>query len=272
MKKTLKYGMLASAMGVMVGMAGEAGAVTFDLSTLNLTREGSKPPYSYGGGTDPVSGTTIFSASGGQQNAWSEGTGAGAAAIEFQSTFGEGNNSSKVYVGSGGPGFSLPGTGGVAALSGTETSVGANNSLYSGVYSLGNGFPFYFLFVNSSLTAPGSATLNSFYISATSSPLEVIGLNGTANTGGTVIDSQLISASTTTQKVTLNWTGVTEIDILSATSGSYFGYGATPSGFYVNDIEANDPVPTPEPGTMVLLGLGMAGLAVYGKRRNNNKA
>ncbi|MDD2852971.1 MAG: PEP-CTERM sorting domain-containing protein [Desulfuromonadaceae bacterium] len=30
--------------------------------------------------------------------------------------------------------------------------------------------------------------------------------------------------------------------------------------------------PVPEPGTIALLGLGMAGLAVYGKRRKNNKA
>ncbi|QEM70211.1 PEP-CTERM sorting domain-containing protein [Geobacter sp. FeAm09] len=30
--------------------------------------------------------------------------------------------------------------------------------------------------------------------------------------------------------------------------------------------------PVPEPGTIALVGLGMVGLAIYGKRRQNNKA
>jgi len=34
----------------------------------------------------------------------------------------------------------------------------------------------------------------------------------------------------------------------------------------------NTTAPVPEPGTIALLGLGMAGLAVYGKRRQTNKA
>ncbi|MDD2852970.1 MAG: PEP-CTERM sorting domain-containing protein [Desulfuromonadaceae bacterium] len=43
----------------------------------------------------------------------------------------------------------------------------------------------------------------------------------------------------------------------------------------VGAISSAAPVETPavpEPGTIALLGLGMAGLAVYGKRRKNNKA
>lgn len=37
-------------------------------------------------------------------------------------------------------------------------------------------------------------------------------------------------------------------------------------------VYGNDLTPVPEPGTMVLLGIGMFGLAIYGKRRMNKEA
>ena len=37
-------------------------------------------------------------------------------------------------------------------------------------------------------------------------------------------------------------------------------------------VKGNDLAPVPEPGTMVLLGFGMLGLAIYGKRRMNKDA
>jgi len=45
--------------------------------------------------------------------------------------------------------------------------------------------------------------------------------------------------------------------------------GPSTDGF---DINAVGVAPVPEPGTMILLGLGMAGLAIFGKRRKINKA
>lgn len=43
----------------------------------------------------------------------------------------------------------------------------------------------------------------------------------------------------------------------------------SPDGFDVNAVGV---APVPEPGTMMLLGIGMLGMAVYGKRRMNKEA
>jgi hypothetical protein len=40
----------------------------------------------------------------------------------------------------------------------------------------------------------------------------------------------------------------------------------------VTSVSDSLPQPVPEPGTMALVGIGMAGLVVYGKRRQNRKA
>jgi len=87
------------------------------------------------------------------------------------------------------------------------------------------------------------------------------------------------------------YSGAALVDTATASSVSAFNPGTAPvltvTGTDITEVvwgSTNDgvglalyggagaPSTVPEPGTMMLLGLGMAGLAVYGKRRQNNKA
>jgi hypothetical protein len=103
--------------------------------------------------------------------------------------------------------------------------------------------------------------LNSLYI-VTSSNLTILGYNNWSNSGSANDTMTVAGLSGVVQKVALNWTGVTEVDIVGTGTGSCDGYGCA-GGFYVNDIQVNDPVPSvPEPATWAMMVLGFVGIGV----------
>jgi hypothetical protein len=96
--------------------------------------------------------------------------------------------------------------------------------------------------------------MNSFYIAGASG----ITVNGYSDLGTTLIDSMVIPSSSGVEQITLDWAGIEQ---LSFTGGS---------GFYVNDIEVNDPVSTtPLPAALPLFAtsLGLMGLLGWRRRR-----
>lgn len=60
-------------------------------------------------------------------------------------------------------------------------------------------------------------------------------------------------------------TGINTLDFVVDNAA---GNSGNPTGLRV-EFTSNDGTPVPEPGTVMLLGFGMLGLAVYGKRRMN---
>ena len=65
--------------------------------------------------------------------------------------------------------------------------------------------------------------------------------------------------------IALNSHGTLDVTVQSLYGDFYLDYS-------VLTAHGNDTTPVPEPATMMLLGLGMLGMAVYGKRRMNKNA
>jgi hypothetical protein len=101
-------------------------------------------------------------------------------------------------------------------------------------------------------------------------------LKGTAGQQVTIQANDLnniaISGDTLTLTLDGNWDMFHAIDWAGVGSINFINLGG--GSISLDNVEINDPVPTPtpEPGTMMLLGVGMLGLAIYGKRRMNKES
>ena len=223
-----------------------ASATTFNLATLNdyVTGTGNRRTNVWYDGTN-TTGTLIFNKNVAQQSPWTQALGLpDQASINF-AVPGMGNNSGKVYM-SAGALFPIP----------TGQALGLNQSGYSGDFSQYNGFPLYFAFSNPTYDGvggtitPASVTLNSLYLTGGA----VTTITGYSDLGQTAKYTESVTVPGTgadsPQKIVLNWTGVEYVSLSGA-------------GFYVNDIQVNDPVP--EPATLSLLALG--GLAMLRRKR-----
>ncbi len=231
-----------------------ANATTFDFSTLNDYQTGSGRQTTDHGDYTGINGTGtyVFNSAGVQQNPWTQSLGnSDQASINF-SVPGMGNNSGKIYM-SAGAMFPIP----------TGQTLGQNQSGYSGDYSTSSGYPLYFAFSNptydtncgfncQTITA-APVTMDSLYFTGGASAT----ITGYSDLGHTVIDTKTVTVpGGSPQQIVLDWTGIEEIAI----SGS---------GYYVNDIEVNDPFssPVPEPASLVLFGSGLLALTGLAKRK-----
>jgi hypothetical protein len=125
--------------------------------------------------------------------------------------------------------------------------------------------------LNTLASNPNTLATMSMHVISTDAPVTFSGyfdnanvLNSTANLINTL---NIPAGGTTAGPVTDAIFTSNPFSLTDVITIAFTGAGETVS------LDANlTVVPTPEPGTMVLLGIGMLGLAVYGKRRMNKEA
>ena len=128
------------------------------------------------------------------------------------------------------------------------------------------------------LTTKGSSLLEKYNISATLA-FDAPGISAVGSGGG-----RFTSGMTFLGYVSggwLAWDTATMPDFFTVAgntvkvdfeSGNAFGFGNTATIHATITNQGGGTVPVPEPGTMMLLGFGMLGMAIYGKRRMNRDA
>uniref|UniRef100_I2PWE6 PEP-CTERM putative exosortase interaction domain-containing protein n=1 Tax=Desulfovibrio sp. U5L TaxID=596152 RepID=I2PWE6_9BACT len=90
--------------------------------------------------------------------------------------------------------------------------------------------------------------------------------------GGNMVDSAILTVTGNTfNTYTLNWQNVDTVEIVS-TASLPLNWGS--NAIVMDNVEINDPVtaPTPEPASLLLMGLGIAGAAAARRRITRNGA
>jgi hypothetical protein len=151
----------------------------------------------------------------------------------------------------------------------TNTAV-LQSSITDIYFDFGNPFP---------LNLPPSLTSSSgvdFSIGA--SPSNLPSGNTIAFTAGFGADSNSPTAhngiDNSNEYLTITFSGLSFSQIITAFNDETFRIGVHVQSLSDGQSESyvTPGTPVPEPGTMMLLGIGMLGLAVYGKRRMNKDA
>jgi hypothetical protein len=118
------------------------------------------------------------------------------------------------------------------------------------------------------LGAPGDPTftLTSFYTGAAWNDGEDLEIQGRLN-GAMLFDTHVtISSIGPAQLVTLGWAGIDEVDFIP-TGGANHGWNGSGEHFIIDDLTINGGGGVPEPGTLVMLGSGVVGVAGLLRRK-----
>ena len=147
-------------------------------------------------------------------------------------------------------------------LDGTTRGGGYNNGVVSAnnVAYNGGGSP-------ASFSSGTAFTLNdAFFTAAWSDGLNV----HVVGTGAATYTTDFVVNTTSPTRVFFNWTGLTSVDI-STSGGTDMGLGGSGTHIALENLTVDETVAVPEPATLALMSLGLAGAGVF-RRKAAKKA